>query len=142
MNSTEYPPCPTNEYSTPKCKKDCSNTGYPKTFLQDKHKATKAYSLRSVDDIMQDLYDYGTVTAAFTVYEDFLSYTSGVYVHRYGEELGGHAIKIFGYGVEDGTEYWFCANSWNDSWGDQGFFKIKKGVDECGIESDVSAGRA
>ena len=91
---------------------------------------------------MQDLYDYGTVTAAFTVYEDFLSYTSGVYVHKYGEELGGHAIKIFGYGVEDGTEYWFCANSWNDSWGDQGFFKIKKGVDECGIESDVSAGRA
>ena len=55
---------------------------------------------------MQDLYDYGTVTAAFTVYEDFLSYTSCVYVH---------VIKIFGYGVEDDTEYWYYANSWNDS---------------------------
>ena len=37
---------------------------------------------------MQDLYDYRTVTAAFAVYEDFLSYTSGVYVHKFDEELG------------------------------------------------------
>ena len=25
-------------------------------------------------------------------------------------------------------------------WGDDGYFKIKRGVDECGIESDVVAG--
>jgi len=142
VNSTEYPPCPSTEYKTPTCSKDCSNTDYPKTWNEDLHEATKAYSLRSVDDIMDDLYTYGTVTAAFTVYEDFLNYKSGVYVHTSGEELGGHAIKIFGYGVEDGTDYWYCANSWNDSWGDDGFFKIKKGVNECGIESDVSAGLA
>jgi len=67
---------------------------------------------------MQDLYEYGSVTAAFTVYEDFVSYKSGVYEHKTGRALGGHAIKIVGYGVEDGTDYWLVMNSWNDSWGD------------------------
>ena len=32
------------------------------------------------------------------------------------------------------------ANSWNKYWVDDGFFKIARGVDECGIEDDVSAG--
>jgi len=33
----------------------------------------------AVDKIKQDIYEYGTVTAAFSVYEDFLTYKSGVY---------------------------------------------------------------
>jgi len=49
-------------------------------------------------------------------------------------------MKIIGYGVENGVEYWLCNNSWNETWGDKGFFKIKRGVNECGIESDVSSG--
>lgn len=32
-----------------------------------------------------------------------------------------------------GTNYWIVANSWSTSWGDQGYFRIKKGI--CGIES-------
>lgn len=77
---------------------------------------------------------------AFTVYADFLTYRSGVYQHTTGEELGGHAIKILGWGVEDGTDYWLVANSWNEDWGDKGFFKILRGSDECGIESGIVAG--
>ena len=83
---------------------------------------------------------YGSVTGAFTVYEDFPTYTSGVYHHVSGSELGGHAIKIFGWGTEDGEDYWLVANSWNDQWGDHGTFKIRRGVNECGIEGQVSAG--
>ena len=65
---------------------------------------------------------------------------SGVYHHVTGEELGGHAVKIVGWGVEDGTPYWLIANSWNYDWGDGGFFKIRRGVDECGIEGSIAAG--
>jgi len=138
-NST-YPACPSKEYPTPRCKSECSNKDYAKTFREDKHTAAKAYSFRTVNSIMQDLFEYGSVTAAFTVYEDFVAYKSGVYEHKTGRALGGHAIKIVGYGVEDGTDYWLVMNSWNDSWGDGGYFKIKRGVDECGIESQVSSG--
>jgi cathepsin B len=29
--------------------------------------------------------------------------------------------------------YWLVANSWNEDWGEKGFFKIKRGSNECGI---------
>jgi len=82
----------------------------------------------------------GPVEGAFTVYADFPSYKSGVYSHVSGGQLGGHAIRIMGWGVENGTPYWLVANSWNEDWGDKGTFKIKRGNDECGIESSVVAG--
>jgi len=72
---------------------------------------------------------------AFTVYEDFFNYKSGVYYHVSGGVAGGHAIKVLGWGVENGLNYWLCANSWGTSWGLTGFFKIKQG--DCGINQQV-----
>jgi hypothetical protein len=34
--------------------------------------------------------------------------------------LGGHAIRILGWGTENGTPYWLVANSWNPDWGNKG----------------------
>lgn len=65
---------------------------------------------------------------------------SGVYQHVHGKVLGGHAIRILGWGTENGTPYWLIANSWNTDWGNNGFFKILRGDDHCGIESQISAG--
>jgi cathepsin B len=83
---------------------------------------------------------HGPVEAAFTVYSDFMNYKSGVYKHTTGTEEGGHAVKILGWGVENGEDYWLVANSWSTSWGMDGYFKILKGVNECGIESQIVAG--
>ena len=67
---------------------------------------------------------------------------SGVYQHKTGGFLGGHAVKILGWGTESGKDYWLVANSWNPSWGDKGFFKILRGHNECGIEGEIVAGMA
>ena len=56
------------------------------------------------------------------------------------QALGGHAIRLLGWGVEEGTPYWLVANSWNYDWGNNGTFKILRGQDHCGIESNVVAG--
>ena len=134
----KYPACPTDEYPTPRCSKQCES-GYPTEYSQDKTKASKAYSINGVDKIMSDIAQNGPVSAAFTVYADFPTYKSGVYKHTTGQALGGHAVEIIGYGTENGEDYWLVKNSWNEQWGDAGTFKILRGSNECGIEDDISA---
>ncbi|KAL8619322.1 hypothetical protein ACOMHN_056966 [Nucella lapillus] len=124
---------------TPPCSRQCDDS-YSRPFDQDKHYGHSSYNVQSESAIMEELVTRGPVEAAFTVYSDFLQYKTGVYQHTAGSELGGHAIKILGYGVEGGQKYWLVANSWNPDWGDKGLFKILRGTDECGIESQVVAG--
>lgn len=81
--------------------------------------------------------DNGPVEGAFTVYQDFFNYHSGVYQHKTGGVAGGHAIKVLGWGVENGVEYWLCANSWGPSWGMEGYFKIK--MNDCSIDDEMYA---
>jgi len=132
-------PC-LNFVPTPACPNKCVNG---ETWTGAKHFASKVYAVRAIpEQIATEIYTNGPVEAAFTVYADFVNYKSGVYKHTTGKVLGGHAIKMIGFGVENGTEYWLCQNSWTNTWGDDGYFKILKGVDECGIESNVVAGFA
>lgn len=60
------------------------------------------------------------VFVALMVFFFFFPTHSGVYKHVSGSLVGGHAIKILGWGEEDGVPYWLCANSWNTDWGDNG----------------------
>jgi cathepsin B len=85
--------------------------------------------------IRSEIYQNGPVEAAFTVYEDFFNYKSGIYHHVSGGVAGGHAIKLVGFGVENGTHYWLAANSWGTGWGMQGLFKIQ--YNDCGIMDQV-----
>ena len=65
----------------------------------------------------------------------------GVYRHTSGDESGGHAVKIIGWGTENGTPYWLIANSWGSSWADlDGFFKIVRGENHCDVETFIYAG--
>lgn len=79
--------------------------------------------------VQQALLTYGPLVTSFTVYQDFSSYTSGIYEHVYGDVRGGHAVAIVGYDNEE--EYWICKNSWGKDWGEQGYFRIKFG--QCGL---------
>lgn len=135
----KYPACKGIQ-PTPECKRKCE-AGYNTTYSKDKHYGVSAYRVsNAASQIQAEIYEHGPVEAAFTVYGDFPSYKQGVYQHVSGSPLGGHAIKILGWGVENGKPYWLVANSWNEDWGDKGFFKILRGSDECGIESGVVAG--
>lgn len=69
-----------------------------------------------------------------------MTYKSGVYKHQTGDYIGLHAVKMLGWGVENGTKYWLMANSWNNDWGEKGFFRILRGVNECQVESSIITG--
>lgn len=137
--SGQYSPC-SGDSNTPVCQSTCQ-TGYPTAYKQDLRFSSSSYSVSSIpSQIQTEIMTHGPVEASFDVYADFVNYKSGVYEHTTGSYLGGHAIKILGWGVENGHNYWLAANSWNEDWGDKGFFKIARGKDECGIEDSVVAG--
>lgn len=140
-NKTHYHDCSNYSPDTPRCTKKCNNGAYGKSYNDDKFFGKSAYAVRArVQDIQQEIIDHGPVEAAFTVYEDFEQYKSGVYQHRAGSVLGGHAVRILGWGTENGTPYWLVANSWNTNWGENGYFKIIRGTNDCGIEEAIVAG--
>merc|ERR1712151_3994 len=139
VESTTLKSCDDVKQVAPTCESSCpSNSSID--YSGDKKHASSSYAVRTVDKIKEEISTKGTVTAAFTVYEDFLTYKSGVYRHTTGNALGGHAIKLIGYGTENGDDYWLAVNSWNDTWGDKGTFKILQG--DCGINRQVHAGEA
>jgi cathepsin B len=93
-----------------------------------------------------------------------------VYQKKGGGWEGLHSVKMIGWGQLNGTAYWLVQNSWGADWGESGappppsqaarrsmsppppsiipvtlrtgFFRILRGVNECGIESLVYAGDA
>merc|ERR1712224_799601 len=96
--------------------------------------------------MQKEIMTNGPIQVAFKVYRSFMSYKSGVYQKHWYELIpeGGHAVKIVGWGSENSTDwtgnsvstdYWLVANSWNTTWGLDGFFKIARGMDQCGIET-------
>jgi len=96
------------------CPSTCANGAALKLY-----KAKNPQQLNDIPTIMEELQTNGPVQAAFSVYRDFMSYKSGVYHHVSGSLLGGHAIKIVGWGVDSTSNkpYWIVANSWDVTWG-------------------------
>lgn len=44
----------------------------------------------------------------FTVYSDFMDYSSGVYTQTSTTVDGGHAVKLIGWGTDSNGLYWVC----------------------------------
>jgi hypothetical protein len=74
--------------------KECTDKSYGKSYTADKVKGTIALHIKSADAAMAALQN-GTVSAGFTVYEDFLTYKSGVsvcFVYRYSADSPTHIL--------------------------------------------------
>ncbi|XP_060520062.1 cathepsin B-like [Cylas formicarius] len=125
----------TDYVATPSCSKNCDDAGV--NYEDSLTFGTDIYYLESARQVQLEMLQKGPVEAQFTVYEDFVSYRSGIYQPTTENAIGSHAAKIVGWGVEDGVKFWKVANSWNRNWGENGYFRIIRGVNSCGIESAV-----
>ena len=70
----------------------------------------------------------------------FQTYSTGVLTSsRCGTNLD-HAVLAVGYGTENGQDYWLVKNSWDTTWGDNGYIKL--GMDDstgtCGVQMGPS----
>lgn len=102
------------------------------------------YGASNEELTMLELLHRGPMSVSFEVYEDFHNYAGGIYHHtgirRFNPfEIVNHAVLLVGYGQDEITaeKYWIVKNSWGTAWGENGFFRIRRGTDEVGIESCV-----
>jgi cathepsin L len=73
-------------------------------------------------------------------------YKSGVYTPRECSTTDlNHAVLLVGYNTTtEGAPYYSLKNSWSESWGEDGYFRISREVGDtgpgtCGIQSSVTS---
>jgi len=102
------------------------------------------YGASEESSIREELVKNGPVVMSFEPKEDFMYYKNGVYksgpnkIHQEWEQVD-HAVLLVGYGEDNHQAFWSLQNSWGTDWGEDGFFRMARGIDESGCESIVVA---
>lgn len=62
-----------------------------------------------------------------------MNYTGGIFNDPTGDKDQDHDISVTGWGEENGTKFWIVRNSWGTYWGENGNFRVIRGIDNLGI---------
>ncbi len=95
--------------------------------ISDYYVVSQSEDLETIANYMKyDLCTRGPLIAGFNMYDDFLTYDGkSVYSPKPNQTMiGGHAIKVVGWGTTQEGRYWICANSWGEQWGEKGYFRL------------------
>jgi C1A family cysteine protease len=116
--------------------------GYCKANTSDVAVSLKGYtSVQSGSEsaLMDAIARNGPVAIAIDAAVDtFLFYSEGVYSDvacKNGVDDLDHAVLAVGYGTdaETGEDYWIVKNSWSTHWGDDGYIRIARQGNICGV---------
>lgn len=81
----------------------------------------------------------GPLACSVNGLESLLLYKRGIYAD---EECNkgevNHSVLVVGYGSENGQDYWIVKNSWDEAWGEEGYFRLPRGKNYCGIATECS----
>lgn len=99
---------------------------------------TKPFSVEELEDAVANV---GPISVGVAVNKDFLFYSEGVFDDAScssAVEDQAHAVLAVGYGTENGKDYWLIKNSWSTWWGDEGYIKIARKGNICGVATSPS----
>jgi len=102
----------------------------------------KAYDESALEDAVSNV---GPISVAVNAQSGWQMYTGGVFNGFLGLGCNGdaskldHGVGVVGYGTDSSKgPYWIIRNSWGTMWGEQGYMRLKKGVNACGVSDTPS----
>ncbi|XP_064596864.1 dipeptidyl peptidase 1-like [Liolophura sinensis] len=121
----------------------CKKTKCRRHYTTDYYYIGGYYGACNEPLMRMELVKNGPVAISFEVYSDFQSYKGGIYHHTGLQdhfnpwEITNHVVLVVGYGQDkaSGEKFWTVKNSWGEKWGEKGYFRIRRGTDECSMES-------
>lgn len=119
----------------------CANCNPKKCFAQPTYFVYRVDEYGPVsgeEDMINEIYQRGPITCSVAVTQEFLNYTGGIFEDKTGAFFQSHVISVYGFGEENGVKFWYARNSWGQGWGENGYFRIIRGVNNLGIESDCN----
>ncbi|RLN96924.1 hypothetical protein BBJ28_00003383 [Nothophytophthora sp. Chile5] len=90
--------------------------------------------------MMAEIYARGPIACSVAVTDGFLKYSGGIFDDKTNATDVDHAISIVGWGEEDGVPYWVLRNSWGTFWGENGWMRLVRGVNNVGVEGECAFG--
>ena len=84
------------------------------------------------------LYNIGPISVGVNANRDWQLYKNGIYdpgtenCPNSNNDID-HGVVIVGYGSENGLDYWIIRNSWGKDWGENGYIRISRGKNTCGV---------
>jgi len=88
--------------------------------------------------MMNEIYNNGPISCGIAANDDFVAYDGGIYYDSTGYLEIDHEVSIVGWGEQNGVKFWRIRNSWGAYWGESGFFRIVRGVNNLAIETECS----
>ena len=97
---------------------------------------------REVDEeeLKKILVEVGPLAVALNA-SSLSSYVKGVFDPTSCSVYGmNHAVTMVGYGhdEEEDKDYWLIKNSWGEDFGEDGYFRIRRGTGKCGINRYIT----
>jgi C1A family cysteine protease len=93
------------------------------------------------DMIAEAVYKLGPVSIQMNALS-ILRYRGGIMdfsAEQCDQRTNDHLLQIVGWGTENGIDYWKIRNSWGPFYGENGFLRIRRGNNVCGVAMNVFA---